>query len=57
MSRSPLKQKLKKTEFAIPKNHEELKNLLSPRNLPEPTKNERNLPSAWVSTSDGQEPP
>jgi hypothetical protein len=31
--------------------------LLSPGNLPEQTKNERNLPSAWLSISDGQEPP
>jgi hypothetical protein len=35
----------------------QIKNLLSPRNLPEQTKNERNLPSAWITTSDGQEPP
>ncbi len=25
--------------------------------IPEQTKNERNLPSAWITTSDGQEPP
>ena len=48
MSRSPLEAATEKTEFAIPKNHEEIKNLLTPRNLPEQTKNEKNLPSAWV---------
>ena len=57
MSRSPLEAATEKTEFAIPKNHEEIKNLLSPRNLPEETENERNLPFAWITTSDGQEPP
>ena len=57
MSRSPLEAATEKTEFAIPKNHEEIKNLLSPRNLPEETENERNLLFAWITTSDGQEPP
>ena len=57
MYRSPLEAATEKTEFAIPKNYEEIKNLLSPRNLSGETENERNLPFAWITTIDGQKPP